>query len=211
MVSIGLGHASSNPLGTTLSNTQVLFKGTPGPVLYASSGQTNVVVPYEIAGSENVTVVVSYLGVPASSMQFKVVPTTPGLYTLNEYGTGDAAIRRLNSDGTTTLINASNPAAEGDLLELYGDGYGLATASTSLPDGAVVTTVLPLPAAKTAVLIDGQPVSAANVQYFGGAGDEVNGVMQINLKVPKLAPGPHSIQVQVGSAVSRTGVNLQTK
>jgi uncharacterized protein (TIGR03437 family) len=104
-------------------------------------------------------------------------------------------------------INTSSPASVGDTLELYGQGYGVASASTSLPDGAVVTSILPVPAAPTTLLIDGQPVKTL---YAGAAGGDVNGVMQINFIVPQLAPGSHSLQVQVGSAVSPKGVNLQT-
>jgi uncharacterized protein (TIGR03437 family) len=204
-------NSAGTAVTTLLEGTEVTFNGIPGPMVFTLDGQIAVIAPYGISGSENVTVVVSYLGVQTNSMQFKVVPATPGLYALNEYGTGDAAILRLNSDGTVSGISTSSPASVGDLLEIYGEGYGVATPSTSLPDGAVVTTVLPKPASSTAVLIDGQQVSAGNIQYLGGAGGDVNGVMQINLIVPKLAPGPHSIQVQVGSAVSRTGVNLQTK
>jgi uncharacterized protein (TIGR03437 family) len=204
-------NSAGTAVTTTLEGTEVTFNGIPGPMVFTLDGQLAVIVPYEIANASSVTVVVSYLGVPAKTLQFNVVPATPALYTLNYLGQGDAAILRLNSDGTVSGINTSSPASEGDLLEIYGEGYGVATASTSLPDGAVVTTVLPKPAAATSVLIDGKPVSAENIQYLGGAGGDVNGVMQINLVVPKLAPGPHNLQVQVGSAVSRTGVNLQTK
>ena len=203
-------NSAGTAVTTDLAGTQVTFNGIAGPMVFTLDGQLAVIVPYEIAGSSSVTVVVSYLGVAAKTLQFNVVPATPALYTLNYSGQGDAAILRLNSDGTVTGISTSSPASVGDLLEIYGEGYGVASAATSLPDGAVVTTVLPKPAAATTVLIDGQPVSAANVQYLGAAGGDVNGVMQINLVVPSLKPGSHSIQVQVGSAVSRTGVNLQT-
>jgi uncharacterized protein (TIGR03437 family) len=36
-------------------------------------------------------------------------------------------------------------------------------------------------------------------------------MMQVNFVVPQLAAGTHQIQVQVGSAISPTGVTLQTK
>jgi uncharacterized protein (TIGR03437 family) len=200
-------NSAGTAITTSLDGTEVTFNGMPGPMLYTLDGQISVFVPYEIANSSTVTVVVSYLGIQASPLQFNVVPATPGLYTLNEQGTGDAAIVRLNSDGSFSYINTSSPASVGDTLELYGQGYGVASASTSLPDGAVVSSILPVPAATTTLLIDGQPVKTL---YAGAAGGDVNGVMQINFIVPQLAPGPHNIQVQVGSAVSPKGVNLQT-
>jgi len=200
-------NSAGTAIATSLDGTQVTFNGISGPMLYTLDGQIAVFVPYEIANSSTVTVVVSYLGIQASALQFNVVPATPGLYTLNQQGTGDAAILRLNSDGTVSGISTSSPASVGDTLELYGQGYGVASASTSLPDGAVVGSILPVPAATTTLLIDGQPVKTL---YAGAAGGDVNGVMQINFIVPKLAPGSHSLQVQVGTAVSPKGVNLQT-
>jgi uncharacterized protein (TIGR03437 family) len=192
---------------TSLETTQVLFNGVAGPMIFTSDQQIAVVVPYEIAGQSKVSVVVSYLGLQTTPIQFNVVPATPGLFTLSQTGQGDAAIVRY-SDGS--VISTSNPASVGDLLELYGEGYGVATPNTSLADGTVVSTVLPVPAAATTVLIDGKPVNAENIQYAGGAGGDVNGVLQINFTVPQLAPGSHQLQIQVGNAVSPAGVNLQT-
>jgi uncharacterized protein (TIGR03437 family) len=96
------------------------------------------------------------------------------------------------------------------VLELYGEGYGVATTATSLPDGTIVGSTLPVPAAAYQLLIDGNPVPT---QYFGGAPSLVNGVLQVNFTVPQLAPGSHQIQLSVGSParVSPMGVNLQTK
>jgi len=193
---------------SSLETTQVSFNGVPGPMIFTSDGQIAVIAPYEIAGQSTVSVVVSYLGFQTSPIQFKVVPVNPGLFTLNDSGKGDAAIIRYSD---SSVISASNPASVGDLLEIYGEGYGVATSNTSLADGTVVGTVLPIPAAATTVLIDGKAVNAQNIQYAGGAGGDVNGVLQINLVVPQLAPGPHQLQIQAGSAVSPTGVNLQTQ
>jgi uncharacterized protein (TIGR03437 family) len=96
----------------------------------------------------------------------------------------------------------------GDTLELFGEGYGVPTAGTTLADGAIVGTTLPVPAAGGTLLIDGQTVPTL---YFGGAPDEVNGVLQVNFTVPQLAPGSHQIQLSVGGRTSPTGVTLQTK
>jgi uncharacterized protein (TIGR03437 family) len=195
----GLALDSSGNVASTLQGTQVLFNGIPGPMIFTSSGQIAAVVPYGIANATTVSVVVSYLGIQTAPLSFKVVTANPGLFTLNSSGKGDAAIVRL--DGS--VVNASNPAAVGDILELYGQGYGVV--SPALPDGAVVTSAFNVPAT---LLIDGQKV---NTLYAGGAGSDVNGVMQINFAVPQLTPGSHQIQVQVGNALSPTGVTLQTK
>ena len=135
-----------------------------------------------------------------SPVQFNVVPATPALFTLSQNGKGDAAI--VHPDGT--VVSTTNPASLGDILELYGEGYGVA--APNLTDGAIVTGSLSFTG--IALLIDSQPVAT---QYTGAAGSEVNGMLQINFKVPQLAPGSHQIQIQVGGVTSPTGVNLQTQ
>jgi uncharacterized protein (TIGR03437 family) len=196
-------NSTGSLITSSLEGTQVTFNNIPGPMLYTSTGQINVLVPYEIAGQSTVNVVVSYLGIQTSPIQLKVVPATPALFTVNSSGKGDAAIVRYPD---FSVISSTNPASVGDILELYGEGYGVAT--PSLPDGALVGATLPSPAATTTLLIDGKPVATS---YVGGAGSEVKGMLQINFKVPQLAAGPHQIQVQVGNAVSPAGVNLQTQ
>jgi uncharacterized protein (TIGR03437 family) len=195
----GIALDSSGKVATTLQGTQVLFNGIPGPMIFTSTGQIATVVPYGIANAGTVSVVVSYLGIQTAPLSFKVAPANPGLFTLNSSGSGDAAIVRL--DGS--VVGASSPAAVGETVELYGEGYG--AVSPGLPDGAVVTSAFNVPAT---LLIDGQKVDTL---YAGGAGGDVNGVLQINFVVPQLSPGSHKIQIQVGSAVSQDGVTLQTK
>jgi len=202
VTSLELDSAGANVV-STLEGTKVTFNDVAGPMIFTYDGQLAVVVPYEIANQSTVNVVVSYLGLPTSSQTFKVVAANPGLFTISQTGKGDAAIVRPN-DGA--FISTSNPASFGDQLQLYGQGYGVA--SPSLADGALVVSSLPIPVAKAQLLIDG---TAVPYEYIGGAGSEVNGVMQVNFVVPQLKPGSHSIQVQIGSAISPAGVTLQTK
>jgi uncharacterized protein (TIGR03437 family) len=185
---------------TSLEGTKVTFNGIAGPMLYTSTGQLNVLVPYEVAGQSTVNIVVSYLGVAAPSVKLPVVAATPALFTQSQNGKGDAAI--VHPDGT--VVSTANPASVGDTLELYGEGYGVA--APNLADGAIVTGSLSFTG--IALLIDSQQVAT---QYTGAAGSEVNGMMQINFKVPQLTPGSHQIQIQVGGVKSPTGVNLQTQ
>jgi len=195
----------------SLAGTQVFFNGVAAPIYYTSANQVSVVAPYGIASLPIVSVNVAYNGnEPASTLNFNVKPANPAIFTLNAMGNGDAAIERYpNYD----IISAANPASVGDVLILFGEGYGAATAATAVPDGAIVSSTLPVPAASaTTLLIDGQPVGTS---YFGGAPGEINGVLQVNFKVPQLAPGTHQIQLQIGSGstarTSQAGVTLETK
>ncbi len=197
---------NSSPVSTMLGNTQVLFNNIPGPMLYSASGQVNVVVPYGIfnANPAEVTVVVQYNGVQSEPLVYRPVPVAPGIFTIS----GDAAIVRY---GDNLVINASHPASPGNILQLFGEGAGVA--SPALGDGTIVGTNLPYPAAATTLMIDGTTV--VQPTYAGGAPGDVNGVLQVNFVVPQLSPGPHQIQLQMVSGgttyTSPTGVNLQTK
>jgi uncharacterized protein (TIGR03437 family) len=194
---------SDGNLVSTLAGTQVLFNGKPAPIIYTSANQVSVIAPTSFSILPTVTITASYNGVVSNTQVFPVRPANPAIFTLNASGTGDAAIVRL--DGS--IVSSKSPAAVGDVLELYGEGYGLATSATTLPDGAVITSTLPIPADPTTLLlIDGQTVPTS---YFGGS--IINGVLQVNFKVPQLTPGTHSIQLTVGSRTSPTGVTLTTK
>jgi uncharacterized protein (TIGR03437 family) len=187
---------------TSLAGTRVLFDGTPGPMVFTSSTQLSVIAPYNLAGKTTVNVIVEYQGTQTTPIPFKVIPVNPGIFTLSSTGKGDAAIVRL--DGS--IVSTASPALPGDSLSLYGEGYGVPTQSP-LPDGAVVSAILPQ-LNNTQLLIDGKP---AETSYTGGAPGDVNGVLQINFKVPALTAGAHQIQVQVGSTTISPAANLQTR
>jgi uncharacterized protein (TIGR03437 family) len=191
---------ASNQVDTILQGTKVLFNGVPGPMIFTSTGQIAVVAPYSIANDSTVNVVVSYLGLQTNPIPFRVVPANPGLFTLSNTGKGDAAIVRHND---ASVVSATSPAAAGEILELYGEGYG--AVPPVLPDGALVATAINVPAT---LLIDGNTVSTL---YAGAAGGEINGMLQVNFVVPQLAPGSHQIQVKVGNATSPAGVTLATR
>ena len=201
---------ANGALPTSLSGTTVTFDSKPAPIFFTSTGQINVVVPYSIAGLPTVDITVNYNGTASNAEVFQVKLANPAVFTLNGSGTGDAVIERYPGYGSD-VIGASNPAKAGDVLILYGEGYGAPTSGTSLPDGQIVTTTVPVVADLPAVLlIDGNPVPTA---YFGGAPGLVNGVLQVNFTVPTLAPGSHQIQLQLGSPArtSPMGVTFETK
>ncbi len=206
----GLGPATLAPLqldsngnvANTLAGTTVTFDGVAAPVIYSSNTQLSVVAPMSLHGKTITQVVVNYSGIASATIKIPVFEVNPAIFTLNASGKGDGAIVR--PDGS--IVSSSSPAQVGDVLVLYGTGQGIS--SPALADGAIVGTKLPLPVAATTVVIDGQTV---NPLYAGGAPSLVNGVLQVNFKVPQLAPGSHTIQLQVGTRLSPTGVTLQTK
>ncbi|MEP6715482.1 MAG: peptidylprolyl isomerase, partial [Terriglobia bacterium] len=193
---------SNGVVTNSLAGTQVLFNGTPGAMIYTSSNQISVIAPYSIAGASSVNLSVVYQGVTSSTFYFPVIPANPAIFTLNSSGKGDGVIFYPNE----VIVNAANPASPGDILVLYGEGYGALT--SPIADGTIIGATLPVPVGKVQLLVDNQPIDTS---YAGGAPGVVNGVLQVNFKVPALNPGSHSIQIQVGDRVSPAGVTLQTR
>ena len=198
---------TNGALPTSLAGVQVTFNGKAAPLYFVSAGQINVIAPTSFSSLPSVDVVVTYNNVASNTLIFPVRPANPAIFSQNGTGLGDGIIFQLNY----TLVNAGSPASVGDNVFLYGEGYGLATPATTLPDGSIVGTTPPFPVVNdpsTILLIDGQAIPT---QYFGGAPGLADGVLQVNFQVPQLRPGSHQIQLQVGSRTSPTGITLQTK
>jgi uncharacterized protein (TIGR03437 family) len=190
--------------GSGLRPATVFFDNASAPVLFASAGQANVVVPYAVGGRAQPVVRVVHSGVPSNQVTVPVVESAPGLFTANGSGTGQGAI--LNQD--SSLNSAANPAPAGSIVVLYGTGEGL----TDPPgvDGRIAGDVLPKPRLPVSVRIGGRD---AQVLYAGAAPGLVAGVIQINVRVPaEVAPGPAvPVVVQVGANSSPNTVTLAVR
>lgn len=105
---------------TYVGDTSVNFDGIPAPVYYSSAGQTSVFVPYTIAGQPTTSMSIVYQGRSSAPISLSVVAAAPALFSVNSSGKGPGAI--LNQD--SSVNSASNPAAQGSIVVLYGTGEG---------------------------------------------------------------------------------------
>jgi uncharacterized protein (TIGR03437 family) len=203
-------YATTDPatgkLATTIGGVQVLFNGTPAPMIYASSTQVSAVVPYEMAPIASPSVWIAYAGETSNAYPLTLAATAPGLFAQNSSGSGPGAI--LNQDNT--LNGPGHPAVKGSIVQVYLTGEG----QTNPPGvtGAITTATLPPPQVTPAlsleieVWINGQP---ALYTYAGEAPGMVAGVMQLNVQIPANAPsGPLSIQVSIGGNMSQSGITV---
>jgi uncharacterized protein (TIGR03437 family) len=200
-----LAHATvaNNAFPTTVGLTQVLFDGVAAPVIYASAGQTSVMVPYGVAGRTTTSIVVSYSGVSSNPLTYNVVAAAPGIYTQNQQGTGPGSI--LNQDGMTQNTS-TKPESRGNIISVYMTGEG--QTSPAGVDGMLATT-LKSPVLPVTATIGGVP---ATVVYAGSAPGEVYGIMQVNLQIPlTVTPGAAlPVVVSVGTFASQSGAGAAT-
>src|SRR5262249_55627585 len=80
-------------LDTNIQTTRVFFDNIPAPMVYTRSDVVACMVPYEIFGRATVNVAVEYQGVRGQAISVTVADTAPSIFTLNQQGTGQAAIR----------------------------------------------------------------------------------------------------------------------
>ena len=117
--------ATSYPLPLSLGGATVTINGVPAPLFYASSGQINFFVPYELTGQTTATIVISTAAGVAEVTGVPIVPESPGLFV--EDAAGDAAAVHLNGQ----LVSVAAPAVGGETLEdlCHWPGSGLQCAS----------------------------------------------------------------------------------
>jgi uncharacterized protein (TIGR03437 family) len=191
---------------TTLANVTVTFNGYPGPILYASAGQVNAIVPYELAGASNVSIEAVFGSARSNSVALPVVASAPGIFSANASGQGPGAILDLNYH----LVSASNPVSGGCCIQIFATGQG--QTSPGSVDGLIEPLTLPLPAPLLAAKVTIGGVTA-NIQYVGAAPGLVAGALQVNAIVPDGLPsGPAPLVVSFGGVdFSQPGITVAIK
>jgi uncharacterized protein (TIGR03437 family) len=188
-------------VSTNIQNAQVFFDGIPAPMLWASANQINAVVPFGLS-SQTTQVQVQFQGLSSDICSMPVAASSPGVFSLDGSGTGQAAA--LNQDGSINSI--SRPAAAGSVVVLYATGAG--QLSPAGVGGTVVSADhLPVPVLAVSVQIGGID---AKVLYAGGAPGIVEGVLQVNVQVPAGTPAGPGVPVvlRVGDRWSQQGLTL---
>jgi uncharacterized protein (TIGR03437 family) len=181
------------PYPAQLSGVSVQVNGKAAPIYFVSPGQINFLVPYA-AGGSTATIVVRNNNTTSNPVTVPVAATAPGIYTLDQSGSGAGAI--LHAD--YSVVDASNPAAAGETVLVYLTGMG--TVTPTLADGTAGTpgTLYRSNAGDIAVLVAGKPGTV----LFDGLAPGYPGLYQINVTLP--APlantGSLPLAIQTGNA-----------
>jgi uncharacterized protein (TIGR03437 family) len=189
-----------NRLPTSLAGTSVSFNQYLAPIIYTSTGAVSVIVPYELAGQSTANVSIFFNGSVSAQFTQPLAPTAPHFFT----GTYQAAgqIAAFNSD--SSVNSSANPASAGSVVVLYATGEGV----TSPPgiDGSLVGSTLTQPRANVSVTIGGQP---ATVLYAGGSPGLIEGLLQINVRIPAGTPaGNAPVTLVIGTHIAPSGATI---
>ncbi len=201
-------------LPLSLDNVSVMVNNKPAAIYFISPGQINFQAPDDtVTGAVNVTVTNS--GGTSNSMVAQLQRDAPGFFMFDPQGRRYVAALVANADGSATFLGppglfgsggaVSRPAKPGEILELYGTGFG--PTNPPVKSGFVVASAAP---AVDKVLIKIGGLDAV-VQFAGITGA---GLYQINAVVPlALTTGDQPIVATVNGLTTPDGafVTISTK
>src|ERR1035437_9880379 len=173
----GVGQSNGLPLPQQLNGAQVLLGNQPLPILYTSTGQMNVQVPYTVPVNTQYQLTVQHgatLSVPQSLV---VAQAQPGIFTSNQQGTGQGSI--VKSD-QVTLAQPGTPASIGETIVIYCTGLGAVTPAVKEGSPAPTTPPLSTTVNPVTVTIGGKAAQVA----FSGLTPGYAGLYQVNVVVP---------------------------
>jgi uncharacterized protein (TIGR03437 family) len=170
---------SDGNLGAELAGIQVFLDGLAAPLLYAGPNQVNLIAPFGIP-TGTATLEFRRDGTTVASFDVRTGPVAPAFFTADGSGGGLAAA--LNQDGSINSV--SSPAAPGSAVALFGTGMG---AMTPQPvDGSRPANIANTPIARYTATVNGQQ---AAIEYIGNAPTVVEGVVQVNVRLPNPISG----------------------
>lgn len=185
----GTDTATSFPLPMSLAGASVTVGGFPAPMLYASPGQVNFQIPFEVPpGAAAFSVFVNGSAVASGSLN--VTATAPGLFMLSG---GTAAV--VNQNGSVN--SPGSPAPAGSIISAYVTGLGAVSPQIATGSPAPANPISYTNAAVTVTV----GAAAAQLQ-FAGLAPTLAGVYQVNFVVPSLPAGQYALKISSGGGVS---------
>jgi len=185
-----------NLLPTQLGGVSAAIGGQPAYVYYVSPTQIDVLAPDYLAETVSVEV-----DTPAGRSNVVTVPRnefSPGLFLLSQGGAKYVAA--VHNDGAYVapvgLIQGapSRPARPGEIISLFGTGFGATDPSS--PSALLVSETAEL----TAPVIAQIGGAAAQTSFAGLIG---SGLYQFNVMIPPLATGDQPVVIGIGGFQSQ--------
>jgi uncharacterized protein (TIGR03437 family) len=189
--------------GLNLNGATVRFDSVTAPILYASSSQLNLQVPWELQGKSSSSVTVTVNSIASATQSVALGAADPGIFSLGAPQGGQGAI--VNVAGI--LVDAHSPAHAGDYLQIYTTGLG---AVTNTPQTGVQAAANPLSRliGNLTATIGGVPAFVT----FAGLAPGFVGLYQVNVQVPQGVAAGDAVPVMLstGAAVSN-GVTISVR
>jgi uncharacterized protein (TIGR03437 family) len=182
------------------------------PIAYVSEGQINAQMP-ELTGTGAVMVTVvlnpgSPSGVNAAPATLQTLQAfAPAFFTFqnsSSIAAEDAHTYAIIAD--PSVVAGGVAAQPGEVISLYGTGFGAVT--PSVPVGTLATGAAKL-AGSITVSIGGVAVPAQDIQYAGLSPGSISGLYQFNVVIPAGVPsGDEPVVISIGGVETQAGATL---
>lgn len=178
------------PYPSTFNGVTVLINGKAAPLYYVSATQINCLVPYATVGP-TATVVVQNGATNSNTVTVPVAATAPGIYSLDQSGTGLGAV--LHAD--YSVVTAAKPAAPGETVLVFLTGMGAVTPPVADGTAGKSSPLSLIDASPLSVLVAGQ---TANI-VFSGLAPGYPGLYQLNITLPSFFVSPGNLPLALES------------
>jgi len=160
-----------------LAGVQLLFNGIPAPLYSVSRDNIVAQVPFAVAGSSSVEVVVRNNGVDSEPANMELAVSTPAIVT-NDSATGRGQATALNQNGSAN--SPANLATRNETITFLVNGAGAVRPDAE--DGRIYrqATELPVPVLPVTVQIGGQN---AVVTQATVAPNETAGMIRVTARI----------------------------
>jgi uncharacterized protein (TIGR03437 family) len=173
------------------------------PLFFASCSQVNLQIPWESAGQTQAQVTATVGGVTGAAQQVNLAPFAPGIFTLNQQGTGQGAVLIAPTAviAAPLRIAGSRPVSRGQYVSIFCTGLG-AVSNQPATGAAAKSNPLSITTTKPTVVIGG---IAASVSYSGLA-PGFAGLYQVNALVPMgvMVDDAVTLSISIGGVTSNT-------
>jgi uncharacterized protein (TIGR03437 family) len=170
----------------SLAGVTITFDNQPAPLLYVSSTQINVQVPFEVKPRAATVMQLSFNGSVLGTRLFAVAPENPSVFLAskvagftcgNEQAGPSLLALAINDDGT--LNSCGNPAKAGSLVSLFVNGIG--TSGGNLATGALNGLSAGFVFGTAEVSVGYYSAEVDSLNNLAGA---ISGVAQLNMRIP---------------------------
>jgi uncharacterized protein (TIGR03437 family) len=194
------GNFVNGALPTSLDGVSVTINSIPAYVEYIGPGQINVLAPDDPTTGA-VEVQVTAAGQMSNSFTAQKQQFSPAFFTFDngKYVAAEHADYSLLGAPGLIAGAATTPAQPGEIILMYGTGFGPTTPAVSTAD--LVSTAEPL-ANKVMITIGGV---AANASFAGLVGP---GLYQFNVTVPAGLSGDAAVLATIGGVSSQSGLSI---
>ncbi len=192
--------ATQVPLPRKLGEISVKLGEVDVPLIFVGPGQVNAQVPFELPTGTTASLVVKKGELFTTPEVVTIVPAQPAIFSVNQAGSGQGAVL----DGQFRLVEASNPVAGGEVVQIYATGLGMTNPAVATgaaaPESPPARVVVPV-----TVTIGGREAAVE----FAGLAPGFVGLYQVNARVPAgVAASPAVPLVLTQSGIASNTVTI---